>query len=269
MGVSLRVMSDAPGNSEKVLTALSPLGDRLTSFVDAGLAAGELQESLELFLQWEAVNPRATETGPEITQSSRKSIVRPGWTRARLQVLTAAQSWPEYTSADSALPVRIGWMRSVTDWFTLNLIDALLTDRTRPCPGVSRLVQQVMAVVEGQVLKVRATVDLGGILVASPGMELQLGTTRITLRRPELTDLQPELSEHMAMLEGRELRHHTVSAIAAYRHGLGFSNRIPYRGGATPVYSATLCGCERSISKSERRIDISFARGYGDPHGRA
>ncbi len=208
-------MSDASGISEKVLTALSPLRARLTTFVDVGLASGELQESLELFLRWEAVNPRATETGPEITQSSRKSIVRPTWTGARLKVLTAAHSWPEYTSADSALPVQIGWMRSVTDWFTLNLTDTLLTDRTRPCPAASRLVQQVTAVVEGQALKARATVDLGGILVASPGMELELGTTRVTLRRPELTDLQPELNEHMAMLEGRELRHNTVSAIAS------------------------------------------------------
>src|ERR1700691_10226 len=207
-------MLDAPGDSGKVLTALGPLQDRLTALVDAGLASGQLQESPELFVQWQAVDPKATDTGPEIAQSSRVSTVRSTWTRARLQVLTAAQSLPEYASAEAALPLRVGWMRSVTDWFTLNLADALLADHTRPCAAAMGLIEQLTAVVEGQPLRARATVDLGGIRVASPGMELHLGTTRVTLRRPELEDLQPELNEHMAMLEGRELRHNMVSAIA-------------------------------------------------------
>lgn len=207
-------MAAAPGSAGRVLAALSPLRDRLAAFVDAGLTSGEIQEGLEVFLQWEAVNPKATETGPEITQSSRKSVVRPTWTGARLQVLTAAHSWPEYASADSALQVQVGWMRSVTDWFTLNLTDALLADRTRPCPAATRLMEGVTAVVDGQALRARAAVDLAGVLVASPGLEIHLGTTSVILRRPELSDLQPELDQHMAMLEGRELRHHTVTAIA-------------------------------------------------------
>jgi hypothetical protein len=208
-------MPVAPASFEKVLTALGPLRDRLTALVDAGLASGQFQESPELFVQWQAVNPKSTETGPEIAQSSRMSTVRSTWTRARLKVLTAAHSLPEYAAAESALAVRVGWMRSVTDWFTLNLADALLSDTARPCAAASGLIEQVTAVVEGQPLRARATVDLGGIRVASPGMELHLGTTTLTLRRPDLADLQPELDEHMAMLEGRELRHNMVSAIAS------------------------------------------------------
>ena len=207
-------MTGSAGNSSQVFAALTPLRDRLTAFIDAGLSSGQLQATPEMFFQWKAVNPKLTDTGPEISQSSRTVDVRPTWTQARLQVLTEAHSWPEYTSADSALPARVGWMRSVTDWFTLSLADALLADRTRPCPAASVLLQQALAVVGGQPSTARATVDLGGVLIASPGLELRVGKTKITLRRPELSDLQPELNEHMAMLEGRELRQHLVSSVA-------------------------------------------------------
>ncbi len=207
-------MADGAGNSSQVFAVLPPLRDRLTAFIDAGLSSGQLQETPEVFLRWKAVNPKLTETGPEISESSRTVVVRPTWTRARLQVLTEAHSWPEYGFADTALPTQVGWMRSVTDWFTLSLTDALLTDRTRPCPAAPALLQQALAVVDGQPSTARATVDLGGVLVASPGMDLLVGKTKITLRRPELTDLQPELDEHMAMLEGRELRQNSVSAVA-------------------------------------------------------
>jgi hypothetical protein len=207
-------MADGAGNSSQVFAVLAPLRDRLTAFIDTGLSSGQLQETPEVFLRWKAVNPKLTETGPEISESSRTVVMRPTWTRARLQVLTEAHSWPEYAFADTALPAQVGWMRSVTDWFTLSLTDALLTDRTRPCPAAPALLQQALAVVDGQPSTARATVDLGGVLIASPGMDLLVGKTKITLRRPELTDLQPELDEHMAMLEGRELRQNSVSAVA-------------------------------------------------------
>jgi hypothetical protein len=188
--------------------------DRLTSYVDEGLSTGTLRETLEGFVKWEAVDPKSTDTGPEITQSSRKSVVRMTWTRALLQVATAAHTWPEYAASDKAIPIQVGWMRSVTDWFMLKGADALLRDATRPSPQVARLLSQAIALIDGEPVKSSATVDLGGVRVASPGLEVNVGTTKITLRRPELTDLQPELTEHAAMLEGRELRHYTVSAIA-------------------------------------------------------
>jgi len=206
-------MSGTDG-SDKISDALGPLGDRLIDFVDAGLSSGDLKQSPELFFQWQAFDPKDTEVGPEIVQSSRLSTVRQTWTRAKLRVLTAAHSWPEYAASEAALPFEVGRTRSLTDWFTLNLANALLNDAARPSPALATLMDGAKKVVEGEPSRARATIDLDGVQVASPGLGITIGGTAISLRRPELSDIQPEMDEHTAMLEGHSIGLRPLAALA-------------------------------------------------------
>jgi hypothetical protein len=211
----MRGARDEPVNSPSdVLGRLRPLYDRLVSFVDEGVRSGSLGPSTEQFSQWQAVNPNETATGPEITESSLSTFTQRTWTRAKLHTVNEAETWPEYKTADSTLKVRVGWMRSIPDWFLLNATEVLLHDSTRPCAAAEGLIDQAVELVSGAPQLERMSINLSGLLVASPSIKFDAGTSKIALRRPELAELQPVLSAYESRLEGRELRQYTLSAIA-------------------------------------------------------
>lgn len=176
---------------EQVELAARPLIDRMQMAIDKGMAEGRLTATRSPVLRFHLVSPGLTESGPEIGQTEGEYTEEMDFSSAKLEVVNGTHDWAELAAMEVALGRVSTGGRSLSEWILLQSAEALLKDPKRPSAGVSRVLDQAASVLESPAsIMLEGLVELRGVKVASGGLVIETPNSRITLRRPEIGDLE-------------------------------------------------------------------------------